>query len=252
MKALKLEEIKSDKISSSLLNKEWLSLQDIRLRINELLEKQEKLQPLEIQEIIVEDSKKSSCLCHCFSRMFSSRKKTDQTKCITTPSATSPNKPSLEVANGFHMNGKTSDSQSTLNSNNRLNSIAGSKYSLDSLRSIAELLQNKADNIYAHLRDSSTKTNAEILRYFEQDRGVLVLETHTQQQGVIIVNICTKKEQLERIRRDYASGKLTRDLETCVNQSDKGVLLDSVGARAIKLQINVDKEQLLLAEQELV
>ena len=105
--------------------------------------------------------------------------------------------------------------------------------------------------IYAHLRDSSTNSHAQLLRYFEQERGVLVLDTVNEQHGLIVVNICTKREQLERIRRDHASGKLNRDVEACISNGDGGDLLDSVGAKAVKLHTTLDREQLQIAEQEL-
>ena len=260
VKALKLQELKSDidKISASFLNREWLSLDDIRLRINELMEKQhqqeKQQQTLEIQDIALEDAgMKSSCLCHCFSRMFSSRKKPSEqnSKYITSTSPTNT-KPSIEHTNGFNSNGKSTDSQSTLySSNNKLRSISGSKHSLDSLRCIAELLQNKADAIYAHLRDPTTAIHARLLRYFEQERGVLVLETTSEQHGLVVVNICTKRDQLERIRRDQSSGKLNRDVEACVTNGDGGDMLEAVGAKAVKLHTSIDREQMQLAEQEL-
>ena len=236
-----------DKISASLLNREWISLDDIKLRINELTEKQlqEKLNALEDQDI-EKNHKTYSCLCHCFIRMFQSRKKvSEQNSKYISPSKT---KPGIE----FTTNGKSYDSQSTLYSSNiKLRSISGSKHSLSSLKCAAEHLQSKADAIYAHLRDSSTLSHAQLLRYFEQERGVLVLETTSVQHGLIVVNICTKREQLEGMRRDHANGKLNRDVEACIVNGDGGDMLESVGVKALKLRTSIDREQLEIAEHEL-
>ena len=88
---------------------------------------------------------------------------------------------------------------------------------------------------------------SQLLRYFEQDRGVLVLETFCD-SGFVIVSICMKVDQLEQLRRDYCNGKLNKDLENCLVTDE---VLQKVSAKGIKIQTDIDQDEFELAEQEL-
>jgi len=236
-------------------SREWISLDDIKMRIAELSERMQIRSAADPEDVLMEENhKKSSCICLCFSRLFSRKK--DQSRgdiySQTTPPVLGDN-PAKAHTNGYK-SGKGSSMQSTPSdskisckdySSDKYKSV--NRHSLENLKNIAEIFQAKSDIVYSIVRDTSSASYSQLLKYFEQDRGVLVLDTNCQ-EGLVIVNICMKMEQLEQLRRDYGNGKLTKDVENCIVTD---YLLSRVGAKGIKLNTDIDREEFDLAEQEL-
>jgi len=85
-------------------------------------------------------------------------------------------------------------------------------------------------------------------RYFEQDRGVLVLGTDAGYDGLGVLCICTKLEHVIRLRDDFQSTKLANDLERIICTVDVLKALEVVG---LKLGVQVNMEDLDGVKQEL-
>ncbi len=220
-------------------SREWISLEDIKMKIAELLNPRPSIQYEMVDTSMEEDPKKrNSCLCACFSRLFSRRKGNEATQVNGRPGDKYLMK---HTANGYR-----TDVQK-LNNHQVAAQLNNSKNDLENLRNMADAFCKKADILYAVLRDPKSPSFTQLVKYFEQDRGVLVLETNCD-EGFVIVNICMKMDQLEHLRRDYNNGKLNKDIENCVITDD--VLL-RIGAKGIKLNCDINQDDFDLAEQEL-
>lgn len=121
------------------------------------------------------------------------------------------------------------------------------RLSVENLENVADTIRRKSDEFYEILRNTSSPIYVDLLKYFEQNRGVLVLSTNSD-NGFEITNICTKMEQLEQFQRDHASGKLDRDVESCIVMDS---VLERIGALGMRLVTKLDVEELELCEQEL-
>jgi len=136
----------------------------------------------------------------------------------------------------------------------------------DNLKQFGEILQTKIDSFYKILLDEVSLLHTRMLKYFEQERRVLVLDagqctalTSVNKPGglmfiepnfnrISIVCICTKLDQVESLRRDSQTGRLRRDLEDrlCTKET-----LDAIEALGIRIEVNVSREEMELAENEL-
>ena len=232
-------------------NREWISLDDILMRIQELTEQTTTaVQQLDFSDAVIEEdrSKKKSCICMCFSQIFS-RRKNDH----GMPQNGHGSKSS--GLNGYRLSPDRGSAQHIAKLNTSTQVISHHtqyhqpkhRESIENLRNMADTFRQKANALYSILRDPSSVTFVELLKYFEQDRGVLVLDTSCE-EGLVIVNICMKVEQLEQLRRDYQNGRLTQDIEKCIITDD---VLQTVGAKGVKLRAAVNQDEFDLAEQEL-
>ena len=117
---------------------------------------------------------------------------------------------------------------------------------IENLKNLADTFRRKANVFYSILRDAESESAQTLVKYFEQERGVLVLDTECQ-HGFMIINICMRVEQIEQLRRDYSNGKLSKDIESWV--ITEGVL-SKISAKGMKLHTIIDQEELEIAEQE--
>lgn len=118
---------------------------------------------------------------------------------------------------------------------------------IENLKNLADTFRQKANIFYSILRDPESSSSTTLVKYFEQERGVLVLDTECS-QGFMIINICMRVEQLDQLRRDYSSGTLAKDVEKAVISEE---VLTKIGAKGIKLNTLIDLDELELADQEL-
>ena len=124
------------------------------------------------------------------------------------------------------------------------------RLAVEALRKMAALVQNKCDSVYDLLNDHRSSAHENLLRYFEQERRVLVFETENSStpDGMKIVCICTKESQLDLLRRDYSLDRLLDDLEDRLIDKE---LQRSVGVLGVKLDVEINRDELEMAETEL-
>ncbi len=252
-------------VLAQFFNRDWINLDDVKLRISELtapppqaVQQFEMFEPYDENER--KKTKKRTCLCLCFSRMFSRNRKHNGKDGNSNGAAGDFNGIKKSTSNGVKHSGRLSPQVMLVKQNNfTLNSeismvgpinaehAKSIREDVENLRGIVDLFNVKADEVYDVLRDRSGSSFSTLHQYFEQERGVLVLDTHCD-PGFVIVNICMKGDQLEQLRRDYSNGKLNKDLESCLVTQD---VLDKVGALGLKLETDIDQDEFDLAEQEL-
>lgn len=119
--------------------------------------------------------------------------------------------------------------------------------SVDNLRSAANKIQEKCLELYASLSDTSTAVHVNLLRYLEQDRGILNLSVNSG-DFLEVLCICTKPDHIARLQDDRSSGRLTEELEKILTTPD--VLLP-LGISGVKLEVEVNENDLEAARQEL-
>ena len=262
-------------------SREWFSIDDVRDRIASISESQAQLSTVQQFQFVDSSSrdekrqrKQSCCLCSCLSFLLPKKKcsksrqsaaaavrhvdsQDDAFKYIDhnlsksmhlSPSVNSVRTGQVRsnryVAHSTHVT--TANSPIAQDFHHPPPKQQANAASVDNLTTLLDLLQEKSNLLYAHLQDSSSQTRVKLLKYLEQTRGVLVLETHVN-DGLVIVNICTKYTQLETLKRDFVSGKLNRDLEGCIVT---GEVLAAVGVLGLKLKTLINEDDVELAEQE--
>ena len=296
MKALKFDQdavyslLKSPRKSA--MSREWVSADDLRQRISQIMDSQTKLSSMQQFQFVeaCDDSstKNTSCLCACFASLFSKNKNKEKAKANSQRSSSYingdsngnghhsnhhlPIHPSPSLNNGNSRRGIspsryishttthiTSSSeqqqhQTVDSSNNKqppsssLQELNQSRTSLENLRNLLDLFRQKTEDIHEVLQDSASKTRNGLIKYFEQDRGILVLDTE-EGDGFDVRIICTKLENVESIRKDLVSGKLGRDLEKSIVTEE---VLQRTGLLGIKIKAFIDQEEMEIVEQELV
>jgi len=114
---------------------------------------------------------------------------------------------------------------------------------LGSLRRAADAVHSRCAAIYAAVAEVGSALRTDVERYFEQDRGVLVLRVESLGGGggVAICCICTMPEHVAKFCDDRAE-KLAADLEKVIHAA--------VGAH-VRLDMTLDDGDLQLAEVEL-
>lgn len=111
----------------------------------------------------------------------------------------------------------------------------------------ADILNEKSEQFYKLLYNTDSAVHENLLKYFEQDRGVLVLDCFFD-DAFMIVAICTKRAKLMALKEDLASGSFCRDLEQCLVKPD---VLSGVGVKAMKLAVDFDDTEFREALAEL-
>lgn len=114
-------------------------------------------------------------------------------------------------------------------------------------RGDGEVLDEKANKFYVLFDSAGNPHYTNLIKYFEQDRGTLVMSAH-RRDTLVVMNICMTKDQLKRLQADYSSGKLTRDIEErLVNMQ----VLNAVDAKEMRLSTIIDDSEFSQAEEEL-
>lgn len=98
---------------------------------------------------------------------------------------------------------------------------------------------------YFELLDNTL--NMEIIKYFEQDRGTLVLQVFIE-NALVVCNICMKPEQLNQLQDDNTNSELLNVFEKILlNQS----IFDEMGIKDMRLKVVIDENEVELAKSEL-
>ena len=123
------------------------------------------------------------------------------------------------------------------------------RLTVESLRKLASTVQSSYEALYVALTsDALASTRDVLVRYMEQERSVLVLETTRTQDGVGVICICTKSSQLETLWRDYSLERLQMDLEDRLVTKE---LLVAMNALGLRLDVEIGREEIDLATAEL-
>lgn len=124
------------------------------------------------------------------------------------------------------------------------------RLTVESLRKLANVVQGSYDTFYIALTSDAIQasTREALIKYFEQERSVLVLETTKSQDGVSVVCICTKSNHLETLWRDYTAERLREDLEDRLVTEQ---MLDVIKALGLRLEVEITREEAEQATVEL-
>ncbi|XP_014785511.1 uncharacterized protein LOC106880179 [Octopus bimaculoides] len=114
-------------------------------------------------------------------------------------------------------------------------------------RGDGEVLDEKAHRFYVLFDSAGNSHYTNLIKYFEQDRGTLVMSA-LRRDTLVVMNICMTKDQLKQLQSDYSTGKLTRDIEQrLVNMQ----VLNAVDAKELRLSTIIDDSEFSQAEEEL-
>lgn len=124
------------------------------------------------------------------------------------------------------------------------------RLTVESLRKLASVVQSSYDTFYKALTSDAIQasTREALIKYFEQERRVLVLETTKSQDGVSVVCICTKSTHLETLWRGYTAERLREDLEDRLVTEQ---MLDVIKALGLRLEVEITREEAEQAAVEL-
>lgn len=89
--------------------------------------------------------------------------------------------------------------------------------------------------------------NMSIIKYFEQERGTLVLRVDME-NSLVVCNICMTPKQVTDVCVNLEDGSLLRVFESILVTSD---ILEDLAVHQIKLRVVIDSDELALAKQEL-
>ncbi|XP_033724816.1 uncharacterized protein LOC117314821 [Pecten maximus] len=96
--------------------------------------------------------------------------------------------------------------------------------------------------------DKDVAVKSQIVKYFEQERGTLVLSVYCSEDTLVICNICMTCEQVKNIQADERSGLLTELIEGMMLKKS---VIESLNVEEIKLQVAVDDNEIDLAMDDL-
>ena len=183
-----------------------------------------------------ETHKKSNCICGCFAKLFSKSKvkKLDSNTMNSSGTKAKSKEQKYIATNEGQVSRESRTSIKRANSERLLN--------------LENLFRQKVSEFYTLLNDATSDAHTLLLKYFEQDRSLLVLDTSFPNDGIMIVTISTTLYQFQNLRQDYHSGKLTSDLEKWLITEK---LLQTLGANGIKINVDCQSDELEQAEQEL-
>ena len=89
--------------------------------------------------------------------------------------------------------------------------------------------------------------NMSIIKYFEQERGTLVLHVDME-NSLVVCNNCMTPKQVTDVCVNLEDGSLLRVFESILVTSE---ILEDLAVRQIKLRVVIDSDELALAKQEL-
>jgi hypothetical protein len=110
---------------------------------------------------------------------------------------------------------------------------------IDDMKMKADILREKSNKFYQLLLDPDTTTRNALVKYFEQVRGILVVDI-VYEDGIIIRSICTKEDQLHSLDEDFQSGKLVHELEEVLIND---IILHQIAILALKLQLSAEEDE---------
>lgn len=113
--------------------------------------------------------------------------------------------------------------------------------------SSVDILKDASRRFYTLFDNADGSPYTQLLKYFEQERGLLTLETHTNDR-LVVVTICMTNAQLDKLRQDFDNSSLLSDLE---NYLVSPKVLEAVGVSGVQLDVRIADEQFTLVEQEL-
>lgn len=96
--------------------------------------------------------------------------------------------------------------------------------------------------------DKDVAIKSQIVKYFEQERGTLVLSVYSSEDSLVICNICMTCEQVKNIQADERSGLLTELIEGMMLKKSVN---EALNVDEIKLQVVVDDNEIDLAMDDL-
>ncbi|KAK2141399.1 hypothetical protein LSH36_1106g00015 [Paralvinella palmiformis] len=239
VKAIKLlPECYQSSTGEVLHNREWLSVEDFshHTLVNGTSSTEMSLPQFEITEPENEQSKQSSCLCSCFGRLFSKNKS----------SHLEAKHKDNEKSNSQSKSGKYAETIEGWRPREQLSSVKHSNS--DRFINLENLFRQKTSDFYELLCEPSSSAHTLLLKYFEQHRGLLVLDTRADQEGVVIINICTTAEKVSSLGQDYNSGKLTSDLQREIISQET---LKPIKVLGLKIMVSCEQDELDQVEQEL-
>lgn len=165
---------------------------------------------------------------------------------LKTPSVV---RPSFRIGSNQRNHLETAETSTTITEATGCKTPFQHRLTVESLRKLASTVQGSYEAFYVALTsDALASTRDALVRYLEQERSVLVLETTRTQDGVAIVCICTKSSQLETLWRDYSLERLQMDLEDRLVTKE---LLVAINALGLRLDVEVGREEIDLATAEL-
>ena len=260
-----------------------MSLDDIHLRILALTSLPSQQSVTNATPEVSKKKRKPICLCACFAHLFSRNRKKElnatmnesfKSKSTTVyynnqrnsfNTVVSSSAPAINKLSTQSQQQHQHQQQQKVQPGQSLQQLssAESQTQLEQLRHMADVMKTKAATFNELVQDAGTQSHVALVKYFEQERGTLVLESRTTggggsgdsdvggvvaEQSLGVVTICVKASQVAAMRRDVTSGQLVTDVEALVDEEE---LFAHTGASGLKLEITVDMEELDIAENEL-
>ena len=231
----------------ALLGTDWISLEDIQMKMSSLKRSQRLSTAHNISPVMEEKSfadhgccwRCCCCCCHTSSHHQHPRK-ADKYVVRNTSGAGVRGEPAASEQKSVVITYQPGKLKST-----SVECIAtdGGDSDLGSLRRAADAVHSRCATIYTAVAEAGSALRTDIERYFEQDRGVLVLRVESMGGGggAAICCICTRPDHVARFYEDRAE-KLATNLEKVVH--------NAVGAY-VRLDVTLDDGELELAELEL-
>jgi len=237
----------------ALLGTEWISLEDIQMKMSSLKRShRSSTVHHDISPVMEEEDDHGCCwrCCCCCCRTSSRRRRPRRADKYVlgagnTPGAAVQSEPGVPASDQKSLVITYQPGQLKSTSTECISTTAGGagESDLGSLRRAADAVHSHCAALYSSVAEAGSALRTDVERYFEQDRGVLVLrlESLGGGGGAAICCICTRPEHVARFREDRAE-KLAADLEK--------VIQTTVGAR-VRLDMTLDDGDLELAEVEL-
>ncbi|KAK3603504.1 hypothetical protein CHS0354_030357 [Potamilus streckersoni] len=105
-------------------------------------------------------------------------------------------------------------------------------------------LQEVRTSFFGYIDDVIQKM---LLRYFEQERGTLVLDI-CHDDCLSVCNICMTTKQVQKVLEDYESGMFHQTFQNFINPQD---IVDKLDCCGVHLHTVLDEQEIKLAIQEL-
>jgi len=233
----------------ALLGTEWISLEDIQMKMSSLKRSHRSSSAHHDVSPVMEETTQDDhgccwrcccCCCHTSSRHRRPRKAEKYIVGNTNSNVGVQAEPAASEQKSLVVTYQPGRLKST---SIECISSTGGESDLGSLRRAADAVHCHCATIYVAVAEVGSPLRTNVERYFEQDRGVLVLRVESLggSGGAAICCICTRPEHVVRFREDRAE-KLAVDLEKVIHTA--------VGAH-VRLDMTLDDGDLELAELEL-
>lgn len=223
----------------ALLGTDWISLEDIQMKMSSLKRSQRLSNAHHDMSPVMEEAPRhddTCCWCCCCCRRRRQPRRADKYAVGNTGSHDQPTNEHRAVVITYQPGKLKSTSVECI-------TTVGGDSDLGSLRRAADALHSRCAAIYAAVAEVGSPLRTDVERYFEQDRGVLVLRVDSLGGGgsVTVCCICTRPEHVGHFHDDRPE-KLAADLEKLI-QTAAGV--------PVRLDVTLDDGDLALAELEL-